>query len=458
MRSEIESIAPIKAFSTLPKADGLPFLGSIQGAMGDLRAFLTAQYLKHGSVFKVQVLHQSFTVLAGVEANKWTNREGKNLLSVRETWQAHAGCFGAENSLLTLDGVDHTRMRKVQRKGYSRAAIEARVAEIITQTRADIRNWPLNQHIDGLNAIQKIIAGQIGLVATDMYPEEYFDDLIYFVRIVVMVTLTKRLPTLAFLTPRFKKSRKRVQQLYQKVVDHHLPKNQEKEHTNLIDDLLKLSNEDPQFLPESDLMVNVLGPFVAGLDTSAASTAFALYAVLSQPDLLAEAKTEAERILSLPEVTAEDLKSFDCLNRIVLETLRMYPTAPAIQRTAKASFVFAGYRIPKGEKIVIATTVPHYLPEYYPEPEKFDIYRHTPEKRKQRPAGAFAPFGAGTHTCLGAGFAELQMMMTLAIILYDTDIALSPPDYQLKIDSLPGPSPDKHFGFKIKKFGHTGGE
>ena len=71
----------------------------------------------------------------------------------------------------------------------------------------------------------------------------------------------------------------------------------------------------------------------------------------------------------------------------------MYPVAPVLVRTVTNSFDFAGYRIPAGENVMIATTVPHYLPECFPEPDRFDIDRYTPERAEHRQPEVYAPFG-----------------------------------------------------------------
>ena len=147
--------------------------------------------------------------------------------------------------------------------------------------------------------------------------------------------------------------------------------------------------------------------------------------------------------------TVDGLRHMDVTHRIAMETLRMYPVAPAVPRKVLNSFEFGGYTIPVGEQVFVATTVPHYLPEYYPNPEQFDIDRYLPDRQEHRQRGAYAPFGLGTHRCLGSNFAEVQIALTLATVLRDVELELNPPDYTLKIDPLPSPSPDKKFKFKV---------
>lgn len=143
------------------------------------------------------------------------------------------------------------------------------------------------------------------------------------------------------------------------------------------------------------------------------------------------------------------MRCLDVTPRVGVETSRMYPSVPAILRTAVEAFEFGGCKVPAGERVLVATTVPHRLPEYFPRPERFDIERYTPERAEHRQPGAFAPFGAGPHVCLGAGFAEVAIAATMATIVREVDLALDPPGYVLKLRHVPMPGPEDRFGIRV---------
>lgn len=79
-------------------------------------------------------------------------------------------------------------------------------------------------------------------------------------------------------------------------------------------------------------------------------------------------------------MTDQELRKCDVTRRIVLETLRIHPIAPGIQRTVTNTFEFCGYTVPAGAQVIVGTTVPHHLPEFFSEPERFDVERFTPER------------------------------------------------------------------------------
>jgi cytochrome P450 len=57
----------------------------------------------------------------------------------------------------------------------------------------------------------------------------------------------------------------------------------------------------------------------------------------------------------------------------------------------------------------------------------------------------------GTHTCLGAGLAEAQIMLTAACLLHFGRFEMDPANYDLKIRPLPTNAPAN--SFKLKRVG-----
>ena len=434
-----------------PAAPGLPLVGDAFAMAGDVGRFFTEQYLRLGPVFRVQALQRRFTVLAGPEANLFVTRQGTTYLRSREFWMDFDWEMGAGRSLLSMDGAEHARMRKAQKTGYSRSFALERLDDVIGITRSEVAAWPLDEPVPGLYALQRIVTDQLGTIAAGISPRDYLDDIIVYVRTLLAARVTRQRPAVLLRTPRVRRARERIEELYAKVREahEHAPDERPDADADLVDDLLALHHEDPQFLPETDLMPAVLGPFIAGLDTVASTCAFMLYALLKHPDLLERMTAEADASFADGTLTPDSLRRLDVTHRVALETLRMYPIAPAITRTVSNTFEFAGYTIPAGEQVIVATTVPHHLERHFPEPERFDIERYTPARQEHRQPGVFAPFGAGPHVCLGAGFAEVAIAATMTTIVREAELALDPPDYVLKISPAPTPSPDDRFRFRV---------
>ena len=434
----------------IPTAPGIPLLGNAFRMSRDIRDFLTTTYLALGPVFRIRILHRRYTVLAGVDANRFMNRDGIGHLRSFEFWSRFNARLGAARSLVSDDGADHAELRKLLRRCYSRQYATDRAADFAAIARRHMQGWLEGRPLPVRPALQQIATDQAGTLLSGVSPLPYLNDVAYYFRTLVADQV---IPNPALLTPRFRRAARRVHELYEKVVGEHTGqkrKGADEEH-DLIDEILGRHASDPQRLPESDLKVAVLGPFIAALDTVSSTLAFMIYALLKHPDVLEKVRREADRLFAGGLPTLEGLREMDATHRAAMETMRMWPIAPLLFRTVTNPFDFSGYHIPAGENVIIATTVPHYLPECFPDPYRFDIERYTPERAEHRRPEVYAPFGLGTHRCLGAGFAEIQMATTIATLFHDLDLSLSSPNYTLKTTQVPLPSPRDSFKVRVRR-------
>ncbi len=433
-----------------PAAPGIPIAGNAFSLAGDVRAYLTREYQRLGPVFRVRAFKRNITVLAGPEANMFLVKEGRTHLRSAEAWRDFEAELGAGRAVTSMDGAEHDRMRNGLKRGYSRAAAEHRIPEMIEIVRREIAAWPTDRPIPGHYALQRIATDELGILAAGTSPRAYLDDLIVFVRALLLATVTHQRPRSLLKGRRFRRARARAEALYQEVSASHDPARRRDAVPDLVDDLIELHRADPEFLPETDLRVGVLGPFIAGLDTMAGVCSFMLYSILKHPDVLERMTAEADAVFANGGPAVQDIRKLDVTHRVALETMRMYPTAPALHRTVSNSFELGGYRLHAGDHVLMAVAVPHYLPRYFPDPERFDIDRYAPPRNEHHQVGAFAPFGLGSHTCLGAGFAEVGIAVTMATLVHEAELTLDPPDYELKIDPVPIAHPTRSFKFRMK--------
>ena len=414
----------------------------------DLRRFLTLQYRRLGPIFRIRAFNRRYIAMVGAEANQFMAGAGNNHFRSHETWADFNMATGAVHTMTGMDGAEHLRLRKLQAHAYSPQLIEGRLGEVVEITRREVAAWPERKGIAGQYAMQRIIAEQIGLLAAGMPPGPYLDDLICFLDTLLATQVLRLRPRLLLHQPRFRRARRRMRELHAELLAAHAP-DKRRDGQDFIDDLLELHRSDPQLFPETDLQIAMLGPYFAGLDTSASTCAFMLYALLSHPELLARMRVEADALFAGGTPTLQGLRQLDVTHRIALETLRLYPVIPGLSRTVANSFEFAGYTVPAGAKVIVGNTVTHHLAEHFPDPQRFDIERYGRERAEHHQPGAYAPFGLGRHRCLGNGLAQLQIAITLATIVREVELALERPDRPLKIKQVPTPHPAASFRFRI---------
>ena len=122
----------------------------------------------------------------------------------------------------------------------------------------------------------------------------------------------------------------------------------------------------------------------------------------------------------------EDLGKATLTEMAFKESLRLIPPVPSLPRRALRDFEFGGYRIPAGSGVGISPSAVHMDPDHWPEPEKFDPLRFTPELVAKRHKYAWVPFGGGAHMCLGLHFAYMQVKVLMAQILTRYRIEIEP--------------------------------
>jgi len=108
---------------------------------------------------------------------------------------------------------------------------------------------------------------------------------------------------------------------------------------------------------------------------------------------------EIDRELAGAPATVEDVPRLPYTQRVLLETMRLYPPSFGIFREVLRDIDLDGFAIPAGDLVVMSQWVTHRDPRLWDDPLRFDPDRwaggatHPP---------AFFPFSAGVHACHGS--------------------------------------------------------
>ena len=136
----------------------------------------------------------------------------------------------------------------------------------------------------------------------------------------------------------------------------------------------------------------------------------------------------------------DNLEAMPLAEMAFKETLRMKPPLASLPRRAVRDFTFKGYAMPAGTMITINPLFTHFMPEIWPDPERFDPMRFTDEAQRARHRFAYVPFSGGAHMCLGLHFAYMQAKCFARHFLQNLTVSLetgTAPDWQM----LPIPKP-----------------
>jgi cytochrome P450 len=437
--------------STIPPlAPGLPFVGSIVALANDAQDFFYTQYRELGKVFRVRALGNEFKVLAGPEINMLMGTQSESF-TAWDTWEPVVANFGGKRTIAMVDGPEHARMRRLMRKSFSREALTSNIPMAVDLTTGFIRKQEFGKRIPVTYFMQHITANILGMLSNERVPGEYFDDIVRWWTTLLEVHVSHLKPASALQTKAYQHARARAKEFATIVFNDRKNNRPTADEDNFLDNLADASAQDPDFLSHDEALFLTLAGYFAGLDTVANVSSFMLYELLRHPEILAKARSESDQAFANGMPAAEAFRNMPTLHAVALETLRLYPIAGVLPRTATQDLEYGGYVLRKGEQFMIANAAPHFSPEFYKEPYKFDIERYHEPRNEHKKRGVFAPFGAGPHTCLGAGLAEVQIMLVVATLLHYTDFSMDPAKYKLKKAYTPSMTP-KGFGIKFNSW------
>lgn len=203
---------------------------------------------------------------------------------------------------------------------------------------------------------------------------------------------------------------------------------------DLLEIMLRAAREeDPNRLDEVNIRNQVVTFLVAGHETTSGALSFALHYLAQHPEILAKARAEVDAVWGDGTPTFEQVAKLRYVRRVLDETLRLWPTAPAYAREAREDTVLANrYPMRAGEWVLVLIPSLHRDPAWGSDPERFDPDRFAPERVRGRAPHIYKPFGTGERACIGRQFAIHEAVLVLGTILRRYDFTADP-DYQLHI-------------------------
>ena len=441
----------------IPSVNLLKLIPNRNLRRGNLSRILADLYREYGPVFRVgpPLSKKSVVVLAGPDTNAWINRNGRLYFRTRDHMSDFEQLYGASRTLPGMDGAEHYRLRKSLRPGYARAALEVRLEELYRHCRTSLRTWNPGDTIPGTAACQELMSVQVSHLLIGVDASDHMDDLLKYEHRSLVTHVQKALPKFMMRTPGMARRRKRIFGMIDRVLNAHTPAQRRNKPKDLVDHMLTLHANDPQYFPETDMNFLFLAGFIASIYLGS-GLSFAVYGMASHPEIYRRVQEEADALFANGDPGKDDftMSAIDVTHRVFMESQRLYPVIPMQLRTTMNHCVVQGYDIPKNTRVVFAHTAAHHLEETFADPERFDIDRYAPPREEHKHAGAYVPFGLGTHHCLGSKWVELQMAINLLFIAHYFDISVVPSDYEMGFNPFPTSAPSSKFRFTITKRRH----
>ncbi|WP_405487809.1 cytochrome P450 [Streptomyces sp. NBC_00096] len=433
----------------IPRLEGTPLLGSLADLKADsLGTYLRARH-RHGDVVRIAagppgLRAELHCVFSAEGAQQVLATQAANFRKDNAFYQEVRTAFG--NGLLTSQDEDYLRQRRLVQPLFTKRRVDGYADAVATETAATLTAW--EQAPDGvvdvsdemmvlaLRAVSRILFGTDS-DATAAVVDRCFPVITEYVlrRGYSPLNVPRSWPT-----PGNKRAAAALEELYG-VCDAIIADRRSggqgaggggAKGEDLLSLLAAASSADDGEFDATELREQVLIFLLAGHETTATSLAFSLHLLGRHPEFQDRARAEIDAVLGDRTPVAADLDRLPYLTRILKEAMRLYPAAPVMGRRSVAAAEVDGHTVPAGADVILAPWVTHRHPGYWPDPERFDPDRFTPEAEAARPRYAWFPFGGGPRACIGQHFSMLESVIALAMLLrayefeaVDTEISVS---------------------------------
>ncbi len=157
--------------------------------------------------------------------------------------------------------------------------------------------------------------------------------------------------------------------------------------------------------------------FLAGHETSASALAWTLYLLALDQSAQLRVATEAQAASAEGDFTFKNLSKMPFTRNVFRESLRLYPPVPMMVRENLREEVFRERRIKVGSQIVLSPWHLGRHQRFWDKPDVFDPDRWDRPETKQPAREAYIPFSTGPRVCSGAGFAMVEGVLLLAMLV-----------------------------------------
>ncbi|MEU0137200.1 cytochrome P450 [Streptomyces sp. NPDC006296] len=328
------------------------------------------------------------------------------------------------DSVVTAAGQDHVRKRRQLQPAFGRPQIARYVELMRAETDDAVDGWQPGHRLDVREAMVKL---SLDMLAKTIFAGS-LDD-VTFRRLrddlsVVMNGVGARvmLPDWMERVPlpvnrRFDAARDAVRA----TINHAVAELQEsgRDTGDMLSLLLHATDEETgRPLTGHQISSEILTLAVAGTETIASVLSWALYEISRSPEIERTVLDELDTVLGDRPVTVEDLSRLPRLDRVVRETLRLHHTGWLVTRRTVTPTRLGDWSIPAGTELAYCQHALHRDPELFPDPLTFDPDRWLDDAQVGAfTPGAFLPFGAGKHKCIGDRFALTELVTAIATIV-----------------------------------------
>jgi cytochrome P450 len=310
--------------------------------------------------------------------------------------------------LLTSEGQQHRHRRKLVAPAFAHQRVSKYAAVMAARTGAALARWSDGQHLDIAQEMMRLTLDIVGRILFDV---ELLGEATALGRDITLVQrhamLQIRVPFRLPFRWRAEAALARLNGFIYGLIAERRASGVDK--GDLLSMLLLSTDEDTgEHLSDKEIRDEAITLFLAGHETTAQAMAWSWYLLARNPQYFARLREEGEPFAL----------------RVMKESMRLYPPAFVLARSALRDTSIGGFTVRKDELVFIAPWLFHRDARFFKDPLRFDPDRFLPEREAQLPRFAYMPFGGGRRICIGNQFALMEGQIILATIAQEIEMEL----------------------------------
>ncbi|MES2854959.1 MAG: cytochrome P450 [Bdellovibrionota bacterium] len=404
-----------------PGPKGIPVFGSALPFANNSLDFLS-NLLKFGDIASFKVMGANYVVVHSPELIQQVlishaKKYEKNIF-LKKIWRPLLG-----DGLLSSDGETWKKARKLSNPSFTREQIAAYTTAVEACARERIASWNVGEvkNIDTelvdltLRVVISTLFGSDLNAATLNKLRDGFqvctDYFNYSIGPTAMLTAKIPTPQKSLFSRTVKDLRGMVRNLIE------VRRRNIEGKVDLLSSLIRSREEEWNDTTENELVDEVLTLIGGGHETTALALTFTFHLLAENPEWMEKVQREIDVVLGNKSMSEVSVKDFVVMGKVFHESLRLYAPAPVIARNVVEEDQIGGFNIPKNTLVLVPIWAVQRNPQFYKDPTVFQPQRWDGDLAQTLPKTAYMPFGYGPRICIGSGFAMMEAMTIMAVIL-----------------------------------------
>jgi len=167
---------------------------------------------------------------------------------------------------------------------------------------------------------------------------------------------------------------------------------------------------------DKELIDEIVTLIIAGYETSAGTLNWVWYLISQHPSVETLLLSESKKIIpKIDSINFESINQMKYTQRVIEETLRLYPPVWLFSRKSLKEDTLTEYDIPPDTDIYFSPYILHRTEKFWINPNNFDPSRFANDDKELKKS--YYPFSLGPRRCLGEYFSFLEMKIHLGILI-----------------------------------------